>query len=76
MKHRIADLLRYLARRLDGIDGLHQLNVRAMNRYIGQTEGYIIALETAIRYPGLVNRLRRAHGRTDTKPLRDAGAWN
>ena len=76
MKRALAKILRILARKLDPTEGSHKLNVAAMNRYIGQTEGYIIALEAALRHPAIVEKLRRVHGRMDTKKFRDAGAWN
>jgi len=75
MTRRLARALHALADRLDP-STLERLNVRVMNQYIGQTERYIIALEDALREPTVIVRLRALHGRFNTKPMRDAGAWN
>lgn len=77
----VAQKLRLVATLLDGREMIdlswHERNVMAMNRYIGTAERYIIALEDLLKQvsPATVESLRREHGRFDTKPLRDAGAW-
>lgn len=118
IRERIARKLRALATLLDGREMIearwHQTNVRAMNKYIGRTERYIVALENYIQrqltcvvcecslWPDRdnpphcldcrpdedqqidweeqylenpVEDLRKKHGRFDTKPLIEAGAW-
>lgn len=75
MRSRLARLLHTAGRLLDGTEGLHQLVVGSMNRYIGQTERYILDLEAEVD-PHTLARLRKKHERFDTKPMRDAGAWN
>jgi hypothetical protein len=80
MRKHIAQFLRRLATRLDGegyvSDALHRISVTGMNRYIAETEQYIIALEQMLPAPGLLDALRKKHGRSDTKPLANARAWN
>lgn len=80
MKARLAKCLRLLAYFLDGkqyvVETWHRLNVDLMNKYIGDTERYILSLEKALG-PERVCELRKRHpGRFDTQKLHDAGAWN
>jgi len=78
IRTRLAGFLRDLASKLDGrevIDmAFHRLSVKTTNRYIGWTENYIVALEEKLD-PKEVETLRETHGRFDTKPLINAGAW-
>ncbi len=59
---------------IDKIDEWHKLNVAAMNRYIGNTENYILAMEALLPVE-VVLALRVEHQRSDTRAMRDAGAW-
>ena len=64
-------------RRLSGVDrveALHKINVKAMNRYIGDTENYILALEALLPAETIL-ALRVEHNRSDTRAMLDAGAW-
>jgi hypothetical protein len=85
----LARALRSLATKLDGMPTVSQeqhqrqqrLNVMGMNKYAKWTEEYIIALEAKLEaYAGehTVERLRKEHGRFDTKQHRDKGygVWN
>lgn len=88
VKHGVATRLRAVASILDGrryvSPELHQLNVRTMNAYIGRTERYIVALERwavtaalvhGVPAEGVLEDMRRRHGRFDTQGLLKAGAW-
>ena len=83
MRRKIAGYLRVLAYLVDGEDYVsarwHKMGVEATNRYVGRTERYIVALETALEQSlgkPFVCTLRKRYRRFDTKPLIDAGAWN
>lgn len=86
IRHGVARKLRTAAFLLDGrkyvTAELHQLSVRTMNSYIGQTERYIVALEKLVLglaavggSPDVVEDLRKKHHRFDTRKLLEAGAW-
>lgn len=78
MRRALARALRSAASLLDGVETIparwHRGNVASMNRYVGRTERYVIALEELVPEQEL-ERLRREHGRFDTRPLAEAGAW-
>ena len=78
MKAQLARWLRNLAQRLDRREmvdgGLYRTSVMSTNKYVGQTERYIVALEAEVT-PERVERLRLDHERFDTSGLLRAGAW-
>jgi len=78
MRTALARALRLAAARLDGVDLVparwHRAGVETVNRYVGRTERYVLALEKLIPEEDL-ERLRKEHGRFDTRPLAEAGAW-
>lgn len=78
LRERIAARLRGFASAIDGEGYInsrwHRLNVRSTNRYVGQTERYIVDLEAMVD-PVELARLRQKHRRFDTRPLIVAGAW-
>jgi len=79
MKRKLANALRHLASAIDGQETvsvwLHRLNVMSTNRYIGEAERYICALEKALGPRAIA--IREKHpGRFDTQPLVERGAWN
>lgn len=85
MRRGLAEKLRTVAFLLDrrgyvSVE-LHRLNVRSMNSYIGKTERYIAALERwaalvhGVQAEGVLEDMRRRHGRFDTRKLLEAGAW-
>ncbi len=79
MRGWLARRLRGIAHRLDGREFVrmswHKIRVETTNRYIAQTENYIIALEEALGSERTTVLRAKHPPRFDTKPLRDAGAW-
>lgn len=78
---KLARLLRSIASAIDNTgDPFRDFSVAAMNRYIGKTERYVVALEARARAAGVpdveLDGLRGFHGRFDTSRLVAAGAWS
>jgi hypothetical protein len=80
VRKRLAGFLRVAAYLIDGQDFVnarwHKASVEGMNRYIGRTERYILALEAALGKPRVCEIRSKHPGRFDTRNLHDAGAWN